>query len=256
MKNGKLLGVLLCLCSSLTLPQQNNNWNIIGLKAGSSPEKIKSRCKELMLKYHPDKCRVSYAEAHNKFIEISDACLALKTGKVPEKQEQQPEGSTNTKTKPRNCEVPSPSGLDTFLESAINAQSWFRVKFFLVLGASPNAVTVLGEPVLIKALFSKNLDIIKLLVQAGADVNVGYGGQGGNAIPLVIAVVNALESGDLDVVKLLLDYGAHTDIKTQYGDSILDYLESLPKQDSKLNKKRNAVINLIKTFCKTKKDSC
>jgi ankyrin repeat protein len=94
---------------------------------------------------------------------------------------------------------------DEQLFEAVDARDAAAVKQLLEAGADPNAIKPSGYPVL-KAAFldglkSNDMDIVTLLVENGADVNLVDGG--GNAVlPL------AASERKIEIVQLLLDAGA------------------------------------------------
>jgi len=108
------------------------------------------------------------------------------------------------------------------------------VKVLIEEGIPANGTTLDGtDSVLGVAAGEGDLEIVKWLIESGADVNVGLGKW---APPLV----SAIYSGSLDVVRLLVDRGARTDFSwgdppqtplsfaTDYGyTQIVNYLESL-----------------------------
>jgi len=88
-------------------------------------------------------------------------------------------------------------------------------KLFLKKGANvndvdANAVDTFGEPLLSLALHDNNLEMIRLLLELGANPNIadGYG-----YMPLCVACAN----NKLSMVRLLLEYGANPNIVSKNG---------------------------------------
>lgn len=80
------------------------------------------------------------------------------------------------------------------------------VKILLKAGADVNVVSKLGVTPLKLAVTVSNLEIVKLLVDAKADVNT---------IPVLeCAIVNAVKSENLSIVSTLIDAGADVNTKT------------------------------------------
>lgn len=95
--------------------------------------------------------------------------------------------------------------LDEQLSTAVNAKDITVVEQLLDAGASPDAIDSSGDPILKSAILSirdgGETDIVKMLVAHGADVNA-LDGRGNALLPLAAGI------GRLEVVQLLLDAGA------------------------------------------------
>lgn len=85
------------------------------------------------------------------------------------------------------------------------------VKTFLDQGASPNEeVGFLGERALAAAANEGHLEVARLLIDAGADVDLDDGSG-------ETALVNAARAGHLDILRLLIDAGADLNAAGMYG---------------------------------------
>lgn len=94
------------------------------------------------------------------------------------------------------------------------------VREFLDDGTSPDAIDPQGDvPVIFYGVQIGELEIVRLLVEAGADVNVrnAYGNP-----PLWVAMT-ALGGDPPGVVRLLLEHGADPGIKNNAGKCARDY---------------------------------
>ncbi len=101
--------------------------------------------------------------------------------------------------------IPPPSELDEQLFEAVAAKDTAAVEKFLNAGANPNTINADGLPVLLRAIrgawVSGNTDIVKMLLEFGADVNEHNGSD-------FACLPQAAYSGQLEVVQILLDAGA------------------------------------------------
>ncbi|CAQ54400.1 ankyrin repeat domain-containing protein [Wolbachia endosymbiont of Culex quinquefasciatus] len=93
------------------------------------------------------------------------------------------------------------------------------VKSLVEKGADVNAKDELSRSLIYYAAYSGNLNVIEFLVEEGADVNAKE--EGGRA-PLHTAV----QLGYLKIVKLLLEKGAHYDVQNAQGKTPLDLAKS------------------------------
>lgn len=146
--------------------------------------------------------------------------------------------------------------LDTPLSKAASRNNLEIAEYLLQKGANPNAMV--NRYPLIEAIQRQNLDMVKLLVENKADVNVS---DGHNQIPLWEAaktgntqivecllqhgahptksfLLKAVELKNLNIVKLLLKYGADVDIRNLEGDTLLSTAI------------KNNNLELIKILCK------
>jgi hypothetical protein len=98
------------------------------------------------------------------------------------------------------------SGCMTPLQDAVNRGDLQAVRSLVEQGAPINERSILLGPPLLQAATQGRADIVKVLLDHGADINAGQG----NFIPLSAAA----SKGHLEVVKLLLDRGADIDAKS------------------------------------------
>ncbi len=89
------------------------------------------------------------------------------------------------------------------------------VSLFLDAGFSPTIADAKGIPALSLAVRAQNVAIARLLLAAGADVNVPSGDR--QYSPLM----DAAQKGDLSMAELLLEHGAKTDLKSRDGQTAL-----------------------------------
>lgn len=98
-----------------------------------------------------------------------------------------------------------------------------------------------GDTALIKAIFRKDINIVKLLLAAGADVNLqnadGY-----------TALAYASMDGNLGMVELFLEAGADPLIRNSNGKSILDSARTFAGSYPKDPKKTSEYIPIIKSL--------
>lgn len=94
------------------------------------------------------------------------------------------------------------SSNDLLLIQAIQHKEYQKLETLLNQGANPNTQDLEHTPVLIKAINTQDLEIVKILILKGADVNLSKNPPG--LTPLMLAV--ATNQGH--IVDLLLQYGA------------------------------------------------
>jgi ankyrin repeat protein len=92
------------------------------------------------------------------------------------------------------------------------------VRLLLDRAANPNGSSpALGQlPILQSAVFGRNLEAVRMLAEAGADMN---GRQGGG----FTALMGASQNGDFEMVKYLLAHGADPLLQSDDGKSAGDY---------------------------------
>ena len=100
--------------------------------------------------------------------------------------------------------------LDENLVAAITANDAAEVARFLEAGANPNFVAGNGDVPLPLAAGAGDLEIVKLLLDAGADVNSTMDGKisTGHTVYEATPLFHAAAAGHLDVVEMLLTNGA------------------------------------------------
>ena len=84
-------------------------------------------------------------------------------------------------------------------------------------GADPNARDEIGEPILLLGAYNGNTEVVKLLLEKGADVNVKRADDGTTALWI------ASYEGKTEVVKLLLEKGADVNVKDKDGVTAVSY---------------------------------
>lgn len=101
-------------------------------------------------------------------------------------------------------------------KEVINTGDVKSVQKFIASGADVNA-SVDGEPLLIKAVW-KSRDIVRMLINAGADVNAKNGNE-------ETALIKAAGKKYPDIVKLLINAGADVNVTDNLGKTALDYAQ-------------------------------
>lgn len=92
---------------------------------------------------------------------------------------------------------------ETYLYKAVYYQNINLVKFLLEKGADPNITNTFKRPPLYQAVSSKNLAIVKLLVEGGANVNATLGYAGKENI-----LSHAVEKENKEIITYLRENGA------------------------------------------------
>lgn len=106
--------------------------------------------------------------------------------------------------------------LDKQLLVHIIAGNLDAIKQCLSNGASINAKNDYNYTTLMLAAREGHLEIVKYLIESGADVNMSSGN--GGFTPLMLASNN----GHIEVVKLLMDNGALVGVKNEFNETALD----------------------------------
>jgi uncharacterized protein len=81
-----------------------------------------------------------------------------------------------------------------------------------------------GDTPLIIVMTWEDVDAVRLLLEAGASVNLQ--GEDGET-----ALHRAVSANNIDLVQPLLDAGAHLDIRNAFGDTPLDLARALSNMD-------------------------
>jgi len=119
----------------------------------------------------------------------------------------------------------------TPLMLAIEKHNIGLVKLLLIAGADPNIKDKSGYTAFCKAVFSQgseqNLDLLKLLIIYKANVNAQTNS---GTTPLMISLINP----KIDVVNLLLEAGADPNIKDNDGNNALMTFEKYNKNNKTL----------------------
>jgi ankyrin repeat protein len=103
------------------------------------------------------------------------------------------------------------SGQDAEIHKAAYNGDIKRVQDLLAKGVNPDARDSYGGTALHAAMFQKNMEIVKLLLEHGFDVNA-IGPQNGYT-----PMHDAVWANNIEAVRLLLDRNAKTDIKGKDG---------------------------------------
>ncbi len=125
----------------------------------------------------------------------------------------------------------------TPLHASVEANTLEIAEILLNAGADPNFKDKSGRSAFIEACTALNLDMAKLMLQHGADVNVSVGNEGKNPEPLIVVVVaqssnqNSAETVEqlCQMIALLLDNGASVNARSAEGAPLLGL--ALPELD-------------------------
>ena len=96
-------------------------------------------------------------------------------------------------------------------------------KLLLNAGADVNIQNNTGSTALIYAAYAKQIEIVKLLLSAGADIDK-------QDIDGNTALIKAAPNNNREIVEILLDYGADEFILNNYNKSFYDYLNDENKE--------------------------
>ncbi len=108
-----------------------------------------------------------------------------------------------------------------------------NAKYLIQAGADIQAANKFGKTALMGAVYSKNIELIKALLKAGAPVDQ-KDNEGGTALLTMITMGNFDEQPKIAVMKILLDAGANINETNNEGNSVLH--ESLFPGDSEMRK--------------------
>jgi ankyrin repeat protein len=126
----------------------------------------------------------------------------------------------------------------TALTGAASRGHYDVVKILIDAGADVNAKpskkAERGETALIKAVLGGYSDVVKLLLENSAEVNATETNGNGET-----ALMKASFYGNIEMMKILLAAGADTNIKNNDGDTALEMAQSV--------KGREDVVKLLKT---------
>lgn len=122
-------------------------------------------------------------------------------------------------------------------EKELNSKSLLALmKYCIDNGANVDSTNSNGETLLCIAC-ETGIQVVKLLVEAGADVNL----KGCSVHPIHVAIA----CNEFEVVKCLLEHGADVNVKNVYGDTPLDRLYSrIP------NPMKSKLISLLESYAK------
>jgi len=104
------------------------------------------------------------------------------------------------------CDSTTTYGNENALLDAIAANDAKKVKLLLQEGANPNLLTYSGPNPIPLAALENNIEIIKLLIAAGACVNTLQGSY---------ALIHAAKNGNLELAQVLLDNGANINLRSR-----------------------------------------
>lgn len=97
----------------------------------------------------------------------------------------------------------------------VNSGDAEAVSLFLSAGFDPSLVDAKGTPILSLAVRAQNLEIAKLLIDAGADVNRQSADRGYSPL------MDASQKGDLAMARMLLEKGADPNLKSKDAQTAL-----------------------------------
>ena len=123
---------------------------------------------------------------------------------------------------------------ETFLIFAIIKGNIDIVRLLIEAGADINKKDRNGASSFIYAVIKGNIVIVRLLIEAGADTNI-YDGDG--MTPLMIAA----ENNDIPLVRLLIQNGADINKQDPEGLTVLDYCDSTEMYDYLSNKTKKTL---------------
>ena len=101
-----------------------------------------------------------------------------------------------------------------------------KVRDLLQKGANPDARDSFGGTALHAAMFQKNMEVVKVLLEHGCDINAQ--GTGNGYTPLH----DAVWSDNEEAVNLLLDKGAKTNLKGK--DGLTPYAKAQKERQNKI----------------------
>ena len=126
----------------------------------------------------------------------------------------------------------------TPLYAAADDEFFSYEKLLLNYKANPNIFPKEDKSTLMLAVKSKNLELVKLLVEKGAKVNAlsNYSKE--------TALFEAAEENNYEIVKYLLEHGANPNIKNKYGEIVLHNLSDEDISIYKILVEHGADINI------------
>ena len=107
---------------------------------------------------------------------------------------------------------------DTALHYATCMRNYKMAKFLIDSGANINVKNHYGMTPLINVIYNDDYNMCQILINSGADVNLGRGKINNNS-----ALHIAVDNGNLDIVKLLIKSGANLNFKNIYGITPIQY---------------------------------
>jgi ankyrin repeat protein len=117
---------------------------------------------------------------------------------------------------------PEQSELDAALHSATWSGKADSVRLLLAAGSGLYSINQHGEPLLVEAVYSGNIDVVRHVLEAGYDVKLMHGGEtaAGWSEPLHVAI-SGRETPDYDIIDVLIDAGLCLECKDVDGDTPL-----------------------------------
>lgn len=120
--------------------------------------------------------------------------------------------------------------------NAVNGNSEALLNKFLKNGGNPNVTDDCGISIIFYAIQPVGLEMLKILVKAGADVNVQDNRHGDAPLLVLIRLLDTFNdrySDEIyDAVKFLIENGANVNLQTKYGNSAL--IEAVKIHQSRL----------------------
>jgi len=117
---------------------------------------------------------------------------------------------------------------DTPLHKAIQLRNFEMVKLLIENGADVNAINGQDDTPLILSVAQSDLEFVKLLLENGAKVNA-HGSDGNTALHVSLFLKTcsvpcaSLKDIELEIIKLLVNHGADVDAKNFYEEIPLDW---------------------------------
>jgi len=150
---------------------------------------------------------------------LANAVKILTSRPKPNQEEEDVRCGSGLPRKPRPPAKPRPPFTNTALQTAVKRKHLDIVRLLLEFGADVNSTTEQQSTALLVAMYSHepNLDLIRLLVESGADVNAR---DSSNDTPLHTAFRWHWDS--LPAVELLLAHGSEVNTRGQQGRTPLD----------------------------------
>ena len=85
-----------------------------------------------------------------------------------------------------------------------------------------------GQTILIRSIQFRNVDMVRLLLEYGADPDK-KSSDTGNLLAAYLPITISLNTNEIEILCLLLDFSADSNIKDRYGNSFKTYFEDLKK---------------------------